>query len=279
MTVLISIAGMALAIGAVASAQADAPAADVQTVSYWTDSRRGWHFYEEPPTESIAPLPVPATPKAAPPPPAEIVAFKRLQKTLEEYRQIAIIHPTEANVRRYMALEAKIVGQASVFADVAQRVAWASPSLDPTLQGRPVNAKALDVFEQDQLQQRSRAVAALGRDHVLFFFFRSDCPYCHAFAPTLRAFEARHGLQVVPISLDGGALPDFAQPRHDNGIARTLHVTQVPAVFLAQPFAGRITPIGFGMLSEAQLLERITVVSTTAPDAVPLTASPPLSLR
>jgi conjugal transfer pilus assembly protein TraF len=107
----------------------------------------------------------------------------------------------------------------------------------------------------------------LGRDHVLFFFFRSDCPYCHAFAPTLEAFQARHGIQVVAISVDGGPMPGFPDARRDNGIATTLKVTQVPAVFLAQPFTGKITPIGFGVLSEAQLLERIAIVAA-APGGV-----------
>jgi hypothetical protein len=36
------------------------------------------------------------------------------------------------------------------------------------------------------LVDRSRSIAELGKDHVLFFFYRSDCPYCHAFAPTWR---------------------------------------------------------------------------------------------
>jgi len=31
---------------------------------------------------------------------------------------------------------------------------------------------------------------------VLIFFFRGDCPYCHAFAPTLEAFQARHGIRI-----------------------------------------------------------------------------------
>ena len=114
------------------------------------------------------------------------------------------------------------------------------------------------------LVQRSASIGALGRDHVLFFFFRSDCPYCHAFAPTLQAFQARHGIQVVAISVDGGPIPGFPDARRDNGIATTLQVTQVPAVYLAQPFSGRITPIGFGVLSEAQLLERIAI-SAAAP--------------
>jgi conjugal transfer pilus assembly protein TraF len=96
---------------------------------------------------------------------------------------------------------------------------------------------------------------------VLFFFFRGDCPYCHAFAPTLEAFQARHGIRVVAISVDGGSMPGFPDARRDNGIATTLKVTQVPAIYLAQPFTGTITPIGFGVLSETQLVERIAIVA------------------
>ena len=161
-----------------------------------------------------------------------------------------------------MELEAQVVSRASTFADMAQRIAWASPELDPSVQGRPVNAKALEVFDQLQMAQRSEAIGALGRDHVLLFFFRGDCPYCHAFAPTLQAFQARHGIRVVAVSVDGGSMPGFAGARRDNGISRTLQVSQVPAVYLAQPFTGVITPIGFGVLSEAQLLERIAIVGT-----------------
>ena len=234
---------------------------------YWSDTWRGWHFYEDPEPEATTQREAPrrSSPLAPKPQPAklpEIVEFERLQKAVEQTRTIAIMRPTEANVRRYMELEAKVVARASTFADMAQRIAWATPELDPTLQGRPVNAKALEVFEQQQISQRSESIGALGRDHVLFFFFRGDCPYCHAFAPTLEAFQARHGIKVVAISMDGGPMSGFPDARRDNGIATTLKVNQVPAVYLAQPFTGKITPIGFGVLSEAQLLERITLVSS-----------------
>lgn len=241
---------------------------------YWEDSWRGWHFYEDPyedppPAAASAPpkaqaLESPA--KATDLRPPELVLFEQLQRRLVEYRNIAIINPSEANVRRYMDLEARVVRQASLFSDVAQRVAWASPELDMTLQGRPVNAQALEVFDRDQFAERGRQVTALGRDHVLFFFFRGDCPYCHAFAPTLQAFEARYGLAVVPISMDGGGLPQFSRFRRDNGISQTLRVSQVPALFLAQPYSGQITPIGFGVLSESQLLERISTITSPESD-------------
>jgi conjugal transfer pilus assembly protein TraF len=248
-------------------------AQDAKPTPFWNDAWRGWHFYEDPaPEEPPAPVAPPAQPAQpapqapstplAPPRAPELVEFEQLQKTLEEYRNIAIIRPTETNVRRYMELEARVFDQASSFADMAQRVAWATPALDPTLQGRPVNAKALEVFDETQRAERTRTVAQLGQDHVLFFFFRSDCPYCHAFAPTLQAFEQRYGIHVVAVSIDGGPMPGFADARRDNGIAETLQVSEVPAVFLAQPFTGQITPIGFGVLSQSQLLERIAIVSS-----------------
>jgi len=246
---------------------------------YWTDTWRGWHFYEQPvqelqqprPIRSLPPISNAAVPPTAtlPPPPAaaprppEIAAFEQLQKALEEARTIAIMRPIEANVRRYMEIESRVVARASDFADMAQKVAWSTPQLDPTLQGRPVGAKALEVFERQQFDERSTSTASLGQDHVLLFFYRSDCPYCHAFAPVLQAFRDRHGIRVVAVSIDGGPLPGFADARADNGIATTLQVTQVPAVYLAQPFTGQITPIGFGILSESQLLERITQVATS----------------
>lgn len=238
---------------------------------YWSDAWRGWHFYEEPEQESPPVKPPSVAPKSPPPNQArapELIEFERLQKTLEERRNVAIMRPTEANVRRYMELESQVLARASTFADVAQRVAWATPELDPTTQGRPVNAKALEVFERQQLADRGRSVADLARDHVLIFFFRGDCPYCHAFAPTLVGFTARYGIKVEAVSVDGGGIPGFAEARRDNGIATALRVTQVPAVYLAQPFTGKITPIGFGVLSEAQLLERITAVSAPGYEAM-----------
>ncbi|MDY0012208.1 MAG: conjugal transfer protein TraF [Rhodocyclaceae bacterium] len=260
---------------------ADAASAQDVTARYWSDSWRGWHFYEDPPAaERERPtLPEQAVSSAPASRAAELVEFERLQKTLEDTRNIAIMRPTEANVRRYMELESQVVARASYFADVAQRVAWATPELDPTLQGRPVNAKALEVFEQNQQARRSRAIADLGKDHVLFFFYRSDCPYCHAFAPILAAFQARHGIQVVAVSMDGGSMPGFPEARPDNGIATTLKVTQVPAVFLAQPFTGRITPIGFGVLSESQLLERLAIVTTPQGEAMLPSATRQINLR
>lgn len=266
-----------------AAEQVDAAAPNSAQSLFWLDHRKGWHFYDDPELE-VEPKPLPpakpVTKQKRPDPRApELVEFEALQKRLEEYRNIAIIRPTETNVRRYMELEARVVRQASYFADVAQRVAWATPNVDMTLEGRPVNAQAIQVYDREQSADRQKSVAALSRTHVVFFFFRSDCPYCHAFGPTLEAFQARHGIQVVPISVDGGGLPNFPTFRRDNGIAKTLQVTQVPAVFLAEPFTGKISPLGYGVLSESQLLERIATVAAPGADEMVPSATRHISLR
>lgn len=248
--------------------------------AYWGDTERGWFWYEDPAIEyeqSAMPPPTTRSESVQRQKP-EIVEFKRLQRRLEEYRSVAIINPTEANVRRYMELEAASVKKASLFADVAQRLAWSTPELDLSLQGRPVNAKAIDVFDREEANARTRTVSELATDHVLFFFFRSDCPYCQAFAPIIEAFETRYGMQVVAVSLDGGSLPGFPVPRIDNGISRTLNVTHVPATFLAQPATGQIVPVGFGVLSESQLLERIALLSNPAPSTTVPSATKRASL-
>lgn len=256
--------------------------------SYWRDRERGWFWYDDslpernevpkPRPKALPSISAPAAPKKA----RELVEFEALQKRVEDLRNIAIINPSEQNIRNYLNIQNFVIEKASTFADVAQRVIWATPELDPTVIGRPVNAKALEVFDREQAGARTNTVAQLSQTHALFFFFRSDCPYCHQFAPLLKDFEAKFGLKIVPISVDGGGLPEFRSPRADNGIARTLDVRQVPALFLAEPGNGKITPLGYGVLSESELLERIYVV--TQPDADKVAPSttqyvPNISLR
>lgn len=235
------------------------------------DPRRGWHFYDD----QANPRTVPSTPTPrADGPRQEIVRYKALQKALEEARIVAVMSPTIENVRAYLELEASVLRDASRFADVAKRVAWMSPELDPSAQTRPSATFAVDVYERQQVAERRAQLAGLAREHIVLFIFRGDCPYCHAFAPVLKAFEQRYGLQVSAVSTDGGVLPEFPQPRGDNGISQALKVQQVPALFLAHPASGRIVPLGFGVMSENELVERIVTSATPTPPVAALTAMP-----
>lgn len=249
--------------------------------------RVGWHFYDDPPPPAppaaiakpappVAPAPV--VPAAAPPRAPELKTFEEMQRRMDELRNVAIVNPTEENVQRYMQYEQFVSSKASRFADVAQRVAWNHPELDSTQQGRPVSPAAAEVYQQQQVVETSGRLAALAKDHALLFFFRSDCPYCHRFAPILARFQAKYGIRVEAVSLDGAGLPEFPAPRQNNGIAERLGVRQVPAVFLAQPFKGEISTVGYGLLGAGELEQRVVTVAeqkTVAPvDLTPTALRP-----
>ncbi|MBL0941388.1 MAG: conjugal transfer protein TraF [Alphaproteobacteria bacterium] len=100
-------------------------------------------------------------------------------------------------------------------------------------------------------------IKELAKTHGLFFFFKANCSYCHAFAPIVKSFARTYGWQVLAISLDGSQLKEFPQAIFDNGAARTLGVTSVPTLLAVEPKAQITIPLSFGMSSQDQIEERI----------------------
>lgn len=74
-----------------------------------------------------------------------------------------------------------------------------------------------------------------------------------------------YGITIFPISLDGGVLPEFPSPARDNGMARALDVKQVPYVALGNIKDRRLIPLGSGVLSVQDIVERIYILTQTQP--------------
>jgi conjugal transfer pilus assembly protein TraF len=112
---------------------------------------------------------------------------------------------------------------------------------------------------------------------AVWFFFRSDCPYCEAQAPLLQVLAERYGFTILAVSLDGAPLPGglFPDYRRDAGHAARLGVVSTPALFLVKPEGPTFAPIAQGLLSLAQLQERITGAAVSqgwiSEDAMPPT--------
>ena len=173
-------------------------AADISPDStYWRRQQEGWFCYRDP---SPARLPKPAPPHASAPAaqPPEVLAHAALKARLEQGLAVATMNPSPANVRAYLALQTAAVRQASTFADAWQQMVWTTPEFDFTLE-RPVNATALEVYDREKQAAQIRTAEQLARTHVLFFLFRSDCPYCQQFAPLLQRFEQKFGLPVLSL--------------------------------------------------------------------------------
>ena len=251
-----------------AAAQASDPAETA--TAYWQQHREGWFWYRDPPpaTARLAPKP-PATPAK----PRELADFEAMQQRLETLKRVAVMNPTDDNLMAYMRFQRMVMDRSQVFADRWQRLVWREPSLDYASEGRPTNTLAIAAFDDRQKDRDTSTVRQLAATHGLVFVFRSDCPFCHRFAPVLKRFAQTHGLTVLAVSLDGGTLPEYPDARPDNGIAARLNARAVPALYLTQPSRREFRPVGFGLMSDTDLLERIAALAREADPATTPNAS------
>ena len=236
--------------------------------AYFDRRAEGWFWYQDPPAEAEPELPeAPVVPEASPlpdPPPSPVEALESLKARLEAALAAALMEPTEANLRAYMVLDQAARNRARRFADTWQRVVWSTPALDHRLV-RPVNDQAVQLFNDERVRLLDARLRAAAGEYGLFFFFRESCPFCHRFAPVLARFAATYGFRVVPITLDGGALPEYPAPRRNDRMAERLEVDTVPALFLARPDTREIHPVAFGYVGHLELAERIYTVLEGAP--------------
>ena len=250
-----------------------APAAGAEWRSWCADegagASLGWHFYcdrrEEEPKE---PHPV----ESAPVPPSggdgqsATERIEAMRKALEEARAEAILDPTPAKVTAYLRLQQETLQRAATFSDAFRRTVWATPELDYTLR-RPVGALAKQVWSDGRRQARDAALARLGERYGLIYLGHAGCAGCKVFGPLLRAFAMRHGLDVLAVSLSGEALEGWPEAVADNGRAARLGLgdAPVPALVLFDAQAKRVLPVGFGVMAEDQIAERIYVLTALKP--------------
>ncbi|NJM44656.1 MAG: conjugal transfer protein TraF [Brachymonas sp.] len=153
-----------------------------------------------------------------------------------------------------------------MFADVWRRTLWNNPELDYSQRGgRPTGAVAVNSFDKQYQGTMRSSIAALSQTHGVYFFFRGDCPYCHAMAPTLKMLEQQHGLKIIAISMDGGSLPQFPRAVKDAGQSQQIGVKSVPSFFLVKPSDRSIYPLGTGVISYTDLEDRIYTQGFTQP--------------
>ena len=221
----------------------------------WCGDGLGWHFYcdgEDDPPEAHPSPPVKAAPLSAQ---ARILEMRR---ELEEARATAILDPSPQHVSAYLRLQQAALQRSAAFSDSFRRTVWATPALDYTLR-RPVGALAKQLWSDERRQARDAALASLGERYGLIYLGDPACAGCRVFGPLLRAFALRHHLDVLAVSMTGEALEGWPEAVPDAGRTESLGLagSPLPAVVLFDTATQEVLPVGFGVLAEDQLAERI----------------------
>jgi conjugal transfer pilus assembly protein TraF len=242
--------------------------AGIDYPSVWECDRSKFNWYCDVDVDvdvEMAPLPKPPRPVESKT--REEEALERLetwQKELKGKRALSILEPTPENVRAYIEAQEKQMQTASVYSDVWRRVIWQNPDLNYELT-RPVNNAAIATYTHTRKSAEKRTLDEINKEWGLFFFFRSDCPYCHRLAPTLKFLGETYGITVLPVSVDGGGLPDYPNPQRDNGLAEKLAMREVPMLVLGNIKDKRLIPLASGVISAQDVIERIYVLTSTQP--------------
>ncbi len=235
-----------------------------------SDASLGWHFYCDREAERQEAEPPPAQPpsesSAAGDSQSATDRILELRRALEEARAEAILDPTPAKVTAYLRLQQETLQRAAAFSDAFRRTVWSTPALDYTLK-RPVGALAKQVWSDERREARDRALASLKDRYGLIYLGHAGCAGCKVFGPLLRAFAMRHGLDVLAVSLTGEALEGWPEAVADNGRAARLGLgnAPVPALALFDTRTKRVLPVGFGVMAEDEMAERIFALTALEP--------------
>lgn len=241
----------------------------IQYESAWEcrDTPR-WNWYCDPPQA----VPVPPTkpnerkPSKAIPDITKAKDLAEARKILEMLQERAIWDATTANTREYLKAQSFLLSKSTLFADVYRRAVWQEPGMFESPGMRPAaNTMAANIYDRDREQRKKISMASLAKSAGLYFFFRSDCPYCHRQAEILHRMKSDFGFEVMGISLDGKPIPGFPQFQTDRGAAQRWGVTTVPSVFLVTPGATEPVMITQGLTALTDIINHIYVLTQTKP--------------
>lgn len=231
-----------------------------ESVGYFDDRERGWFWYEEPPKEEEKkkedekPTPAPSVAQ-----PFTLSPREQLKKQGEDWENAmaeAILNPSKENYLKYLAMTAKIQQQSQNFATGYKQAIWVTPEYDYTLV-KPRATQAIVAQNQYEVENNNNQLKSISKENGLIFFFRSDCPFCHRFAPVLKKFASQFGFTVIPVSLDGKGLDQYPYPKRNYDIGKKLNVSVVPALFMVNPESNSVSTVGYGYSDYTKLTQKV----------------------
>lgn len=220
---------------------------------FYNEHASGWHWYEDPETE-IRPEKTQIKNEKQISNPDEIVAEAR--KKVKSATNVLIANPTKENAKVLITLLNQLGDRGEEVVSAWEKAILENPDINYSLK-YPTNNVALRVFQEQESKLKDKYLQLFSQKMGLFFFYRSNCPYCHRFAPILRSFAERYGITVIAITLDGGLLPEFPNSKVDSGQAKQFNITKFPSVFAVNPYTNKAFPVVYGLTSQDELRNNI----------------------
>ena len=246
---------------------APAPTANaVPTKPSTAKGQHGWFWYDDPAEAATTPPPPPppvgrtsAEPTANQP---EIGSGAWIAANIDKIRNRAIDNPTKDNIELFAYVQKLMMDKSEVFANAYITDVAANPALDETSR-HPVSGYANFTVNEAINRNRDAALSKISKGTAIWYFFKSDCPYCQRQSGLLQKMAAKYGFDVLPISLDdlpqiNGDFPDWVP---DQGQGRALGVTATPTMYLVHPETKQVVFLESGLRALPELETRVMEVA------------------
>ena len=217
--------------------------------NFYHKKAEGWFWYEEFKKQQ------PNDQEYITDPVAIIDAYqKRLDFSLKQ----ALVAPTIDNVANYLQMQQQLFRNSHNFATTWKRTLMYYPELDPTVK-HPISHLGKQIYLSEHEKYINSKLKDAAKDYGLIFFFQSKCVYCHEMATTVKNFAESYNWEVLPVTLDGKGVPTYPDAKANNGISDKLNIYAVPAIMLTNHSTNDVIPITFGLISEQELIDRISL--------------------
>lgn len=165
------------------------------------------------------------------------------------------------DMKAFIILKNYWLGESTEFAHLFQKALLDSPELDYNVT-HPTSSIGTKLLDEQRELKRNAYLKQLSKTHGLMFFYRGESPYDIKQIPILTEFAQKHGLALMPVSVDGKGLDRFEQAVVDNGQADKLGVHFFPAILMVNPKTGKYAPVAFGLTTGDVLKKRLYDVAT-----------------
>lgn len=224
------------------------------TEDVWVSPDRGFLFYQE---------------KVSPEEQKDLPEFETVEELKAEAQRrlnVAVMDPSEANLKAYLAINTLMLEKSNRFAKRWQETLWANPAFDHTVV-HP-NANFAQVALKDEAKQnKEAAIKQLASQAGLVVLVQSGCSFCSMMSPVIERLSQESGFSILPISIKGDVTSEWPNAKPDNGIVKRLMTlsgsvpTVTPAVFLVSRDGQSAHLVASGALSLEDLKERLVQAS------------------
>lgn len=230
--------------------------------TFFSDSNKGWFFYESKPIESLNAVEKRSTNPTFLTPgeqaESELNAFK---KQLNQAAALAMMYPTPDNVWAYQQLKTKVYNMSGVLTDQQMRNEWTRPDSYAATHATGGEGLAVDRYAENHCTEDMLRKGA--NQYGFYLFVSSKCKYCGPQINVLQNAQRNYGLSSMVVGFNGyrpSTNLEGLNVGSDNGmLAKKLGVKDQgsPVTVMLDTKTGQSQIIGYGYIPLDNLSNRI----------------------